>query len=262
VTTIRIFIFVFLLQGIALADSFEDNKEKAKKLRANASEYFNKGKYLEALKLFQQAYNENQEIRDRYNMGNCYLALEDYSQALDMYELYIKELEVYDKLLLDNRKGLNELIEPLQDPDLKGADKSKAESLLERINALFLKRERLLNPPPSETSKSPESPFIKIIKTNPRKLLIIPSGIFLGISGIYGITTGKLLAERNRSGETTIENDNKIRKLRNTSIISALPVVPLLALALYKKNKTTTLTASAPIGISISASKISLLIYF
>lgn len=249
-------LLLMLSHETAFAGSLKENIAKAEKLRNQADNYYKSDNYQKALTLLQQAYDTSGEAKDRYNMGNCYLALGNYSQALEMYELYIRELEIYEELLLVSKNEFNDLIWLLQTSELQNTDQNKANSLLNRIEALAKKAENSSDTSASKLSLKNPSPIKSYIKTNSRKLLIIPGGILLGISGFYIISARQLHKEEIDNGSTNNNNVAKINETYKKSIISFLPVIPLFTLALHKKRPITSVSSA------VSPSKFSVSIFF
>jgi tetratricopeptide (TPR) repeat protein len=229
----------------ALADS----KEQAQILRDQAIELAKADNCQEAIKLFQQAYDANQEAKDLYNIGSCHINTDQYADALQTFEIYLSRLSE-DEQLRVNTEQLKRLAEKLQRPELQKAGKAKTQTLLEQAESLSKKAESL--PPPTTITEPPSTlPLTETPPTtnSPLKKFIVPGGL-VGLSALCGGGAIFLYSKSKKETETTDAREIFRIGLEVGAGLSLLSAGATLALALRQNPKES--TTPVALGLSVS----------
>ena len=82
----------------------------AEATRDEAREAFSNGEFDEAIRLFEEAHDQDGEPTDLFNLGRVYEELGDLERALDYYEEFVQQ----PRLRLDERKAATDRIEVLR----------------------------------------------------------------------------------------------------------------------------------------------------
>jgi hypothetical protein len=142
-----LFLLTLSISITSFANPNENRKTEAEKLRKQADElYKSRNNYIGALDLYQKSYAFSQEIEDLYNIGNCYYALNQLTDSVFVYDMYITSIESSNDLLWENKNTLGNLIQVLQIIETAQTNQLKVQDLLKRTFMLSKKAESLTLP--------------------------------------------------------------------------------------------------------------------